>query len=233
MAVRNNINRRGKGAHPSSLAMPAPQRGTGTVRIVSGRWRRSIIQVCAAEGLRPTSERVRETVFDWIAHLFGTIEGIRVLDLFAGSGAMGFEAASRGAQRVDWTDINRAGIAAIRTTLAKLGAKEGFTAHVTDAFRFLNASPDLYDLIVIDPPFAADLQKRAVEASLVRLAPEGLLYVESPVERLPDDVIESFGLVRVRSGSAGAVRFELLARAGTPMAAQAKLSKEEKRNRKA
>ena len=95
MAVRKNSRR--LGASNSSLATPAPVRGAGSVRIVSGKWKRSVVPVACAEGLRPTSERVRETVFDWLTHLFGTLEGCDALDMFAGSGAMGLEAASRGA----------------------------------------------------------------------------------------------------------------------------------------
>lgn len=83
-----------------------------------------MVTVACAEGLRPTSERVRETVFDWLTHLFGTFEGRDVLDMFAGSGAMGLEAASRGADHVDWLDIHRPGIAGIRQVLVRLGADE-------------------------------------------------------------------------------------------------------------
>ena len=86
MAVRKNSRR--LGASNSSLATPAPVRGAGSVRIVSGKWKRSVVSVACAEGLRPTSERVRETVFDWLTHLFGTLEGCDALDMFAGSGAL-------------------------------------------------------------------------------------------------------------------------------------------------
>ena len=227
MAVRNNTKRRGAGT--SSLATPAQARGTGSVRIVSGIWRRSVIPVAQADGLRPTSERVRETVFDWLVHLFGTLEGRAVLDMFAGSGAMGFEAASRGASKVDWLDINRTGIAGIRSALARLKAPEGMTAHVTDAFVFLKQTETVYDLIVIDPPFSAELQAKAVNVALDRLVPEGLIYVESPGELLAADVLEREGLVRVRAGAAGAVRFELLARKESGMASLAKVSKIEKK----
>lgn len=191
-----------------------------------------MVSVACAEGLRPTSERVRETVFDWLTHLFGTLEGVDVLDMFAGSGAMGLEAASRGADHVDWLDIYRPGISGIRQVLARLGADEHKKANVTDAFRFLQDAPRCYDLIFIDPPFGLDMQVKAARAALDALKDEGLLYVESPAELLSDQVLESLGVVRVRSGSAGAVRFELLAKAGSAMAAQARPSKEEKRSRK-
>ena len=230
MAKSNN--KKQKNTIHTSLAMPAPTRGNGAVRIVSGRWRRSLIQVSVAEGLRPTSERVRETVFDWLTHLFETLEGIEVLDMFAGSGAMGFEAASRGASRVDWVDVNRQGIASIRSALQKLGGTDKHRAHVADAFRFLEKADRDYDLIVIDPPFKEEWQLRAVQSAKVRLKSEGLLYVESPIKLIPSDFLEKEGLVRVRSARAGSVFFELLACNGSLIAGLAKPSKEEKRQKK-
>ena len=152
--------------------------------------------------------------------------------MFAGSGAMGLEAASRGADYVDWLDIHRQGIAGIRQALTRLGADDHKQARVADAFRFLQDAPRSYDVIFIDPPFSLDMQVKAARAALGALKEEGLLYVESPTELLSDEALESLGVVRVRSGSAGAVRFELLARTGSGMAGLARLSKEEKRSRK-
>ena len=173
MAVRKNSRR--LGASNSSLATPAPVRGAGSVRIVSGKWKRSVVPVACAEGLRPTSERVRETVFDWLTHLFGTLEGCDALDMFAGSGAMGLEAASRGADYVDWLDIHRQGIAGIRQALTRLGADDHKQARVADAFRFLQDAPRSYDVIFIDPPFSLDMQVKAARAALGALKEEGLL----------------------------------------------------------
>jgi len=160
MAIRKNT--RHTATINPSLAMTAQVRGTGSVRIVSGKWRRSVIAVPVAEGLRPTSERVRETVFDWLTHLFGTLDGCAVLDMFAGSGAMGFEAASRGADIVHWVDVNKQGIAGIQAGLKRLGADANKKAFVSDAFRFLQQGKAPYDLIFIDPPFSLDLQEKAV-----------------------------------------------------------------------
>ena len=165
-----------------------------------------MVTVACAEGLRPTSERVRETVFDWLTHLFGTFEGRDVLDMFAGSGAMGLEAASRGADHVDWLDIHRPGIAGIRQVLVRLGGDEHKKAYVADAFRFLQDVPRCYDVIFIDPPFGLDMQVKAARAALNALKNEGLLYVESPEELLSDEALASLGVVRVRSGSAGRQR---------------------------
>ena len=190
MAVRKNSRR--LGASNSSLATPAPVRGAGSVRIVSGKWKRSVVPVACAEGLRPTSERVRETVFDWLTHLFGTLEGCDALDMFAGSGAMGLEAASRGADYVDWLDIHRQGIAGIRQALTRLGADDHKQARVADAFRFLQDAPRSYDVIFIDPPFSLDMQVKAARAALGALKEEGLLYVESPTELLSDEATQHF-----------------------------------------
>lgn len=212
--------------------MPTSVRGAGVVRIVSGKWRRSVIPVQAAVGLRPTSERVRETVFDWLGHLLPSLGECAVLDLFAGSGAMGFEAASRGADQVDWVDVNRQSIAGIRAALQRLGADSHKQAHVMDAFRHLQQTKTTYDLIFIDPPFDLDLQRRAVEAAKRCMKPEGLLYVESPKDLLADEYLTEQALVRVRSGSAGSVRYELLAFVGSAMAGLARPSKEEKRRKK-
>ena len=103
---------------------------------------------------------------------------------------------------------------------------------MADAFRFLQDAPRSYDVIFIDPPFSLDMQVKAARAAFGALKEEGLLYVESPTELLSDEALESLGVVRVRSGSAGAVRFELLAKAGSGMAGLVRLSKEEKRSRK-
>lgn len=230
MAIRKNT--RHTATINPSLAMTARVRGTGSVRIVSGKWRRTVITVPTAEGLRPTSERVRETVFDWLTHLFGSLEGRVVLDLFAGSGAMGFEAASRGADIVHWVDVNKQSIGGIQAGLRRLEADMNKKAFVSDAFIFLKQVQRPYNLIFIDPPFSLDLQEKALASAKEVICEEGLLYVESPQALLSEETLIKMDLVRVRAGSAGAVRFELLALAGSAMASLAKLSKEEKRRKK-
>ena len=153
-------------------------RRAGEVRIVGGRWRRTPLVVTDREGLRPTPERVRETVFDWLGHLLGSYAGRRALDLFAGSGALGLEALSRGFAVLDLVERDRAQAAGIRAALERLGALEAAALHVEDAFAFLARSPLLWDVIFIDPPFALGLQDDAVARALERLAPDGILYVE-------------------------------------------------------
>lgn len=190
----------------------APARNAaGMVRIIGGSWKRTPLTVSDRDGLRPTSERVRETVFDWLGFFF-SIPSSKFLDMFAGSGAMGLEAASRGAGRVDMVELDGGSAAAIKRTMDKVGAGSNVKVHQTDAFRFASATDAVYDVVFIDPPFDRDLQKKAVSAAMKVLDEEGMLYVESPQEWLSEDFISANGLTRVRKGRAGAVRFELLAR---------------------
>lgn len=205
--------------------------GTG-VRILGGLWRRTPIEVPGREGLRPTGERVRETLYDWVQHLFGTLAGRSVLDLFAGSGALGLEAASRGAAELDAVELDRRSAEAIRAVLRRVKAPAGMRVHALDAWRFLREGTSQYDLILIDPPFALDLQARAVRESLARLKPDGLLYVESAEIWVPDALLAELGLVRVRAAKAGMTAYELLVRASSPLAAAAKLPKASKVEKK-
>ena len=201
------------------------------MRIVGGRWRRTPLVVTDREGLRPTPERVRETVFDWLGHLLGSYAGRRALDLFAGSGALGLEALSRGFAALDLVERDRAQAAGIRTAIERLGAGGEAALHVEDAFAFLARSPHLWDVIFIDPPFALGLQDSAAERALERLAPDGVLYVERPGELTDDALLVRLGLVRLRAASAGQVSCELLARADGALAPLAKVDKKMKKTK--
>lgn len=200
------------------------------MRILAGNWRRSVVPVPESLGLRPTPERVRETVFDWLTHLLGTFTGLAVLDLFAGSCAMGLEAASRGAAEVDWVDTNRQVMKNLSASLTKFKADTAlYRGHAGDAFDFLRKAPTTYDVVFIDPPFALSLQEKAVRGALSVLKPDGLLYVESPQGLLADEVLAQLDLVRIRAGAAGMVAFELLARAASPISTQVKLPREKRK----
>lgn len=199
--------------------------GAGVVRIVAGRWRRTPIAVLGREGLRPTPERVRETVFDWLSHLVGSLDGVKVLDMFAGSGAMGFEAASRGAESL-FVERDPAAAAAIAATIRKLQAEDVCRVAAGDAFAVLSREPGPYDFIVIDPPYADERQLDAIAAAKEVLAPEGLLYVEHPDEPLSQAALDRLGLTVVRSAKAGQVVYALLARAESAAAKLAKPFKE-------
>lgn len=160
---------------------PAPravQARPGQVRIIGGRWRGTRLPVPAIPGLRPSSDRVRETVFNWLAPM---LPGARVLDLFAGTGALGLEAVSRGAAQATLVERDPRAAAQLRATAERLRA--GPSVHVVqdDAPAWLAAQEaGGFDLAFVDPPFAAGLWTAVLPALLPALAPGAWLYVEAP-----------------------------------------------------
>lgn len=182
------------------------QRSAGQVRIIGGRLRGRRIAVPDVPGLRPTPDRVRETLFNWLSPY---IAGARVLDLFAGTGVLGIEAASRGAAAVTLVESQRAAQAALRDTLQKLALSE-VTLVTGDALAFLASGAGPYDVIFLDPPFAAALQAPALAAieRHGRLAPGGFCYVEQPRGSPAPDL--PTGWIAHRSGQAGEVGYHLL-----------------------
>ena len=181
--------------------------GSGQLRIIGGRWRGRKLRFRAAPGLRPTPDRVRETVFNWLA---GAIDGARCLDLFAGSGALGLEALSRGAAQVRFVDNNRRNIAAIEDHLARLDCSNGGCRH-GDALKLLAAGNDgsPYDIAFLDPPFNEGLLEPAVRALDEGgwLAPGALVYLEASVHEPAPGVPEHWE--RYREKSHGDVRSSL------------------------
>lgn len=181
-------------------------RGVGRVRIIAGRLRGSRIDVPDRPGLRPTPDRVRETLFNWLAPV---VEGAHALDLFAGTGALGIEAWSRGAASVDFVEADRGLADALRATLARLGA-QGQVSNLS-AETFLSAARGPYALVFLDPPFAAD----AWSSVAARLELGGFLvdgarvYVESP-RRLVPQLPANWQLLR--ETQAGEVRAALYRR---------------------
>jgi 16S rRNA (guanine966-N2)-methyltransferase len=161
----------------------------GRLRIVAGKWRSRLLDIADVPGLRPTSERVRETLFNWLAP---SIQGARCLDLFAGTGALGFEALSRGATSVVFVENSRRAAIAIEKSSQILDAS-GAIIHRGDADDYLrNAQPASFDIIFLDPPFADDrleaLCGQIDEQGI--LAPGGRIYLEQdrakPETPLPD-----------------------------------------------
>src|SRR6185369_1703329 len=136
------------------------KRSAGEVRIIGGRLRGRRIAVPDAPGLRPTPDRVRETLFNWVGP---TMAGARVLDLFAGTGALGLEALSRGAAAVTLVEQQRVAVSALQQTVQRLGVPE-VRIVAADALSFLASDKGQYDLILLDPPFAAGLLAPAVQA---------------------------------------------------------------------
>lgn len=179
------------------------------LRIIGGQWKRSRIDVLEVPGLRPTPDRVRETLFNWLGQ---DLTGWRVLDAFAGSGALGLEAASRGAAAVLMVEADRRARTALEATCQRLKA-DGVRVLGADALALLARAPDgpLYDLILLDPPYAARLQAGALQASRRWLAPQGLVYLEDDHEWAADELAAQ-GWLRWRCGHAGAVHFHLLRR---------------------
>jgi 16S rRNA (guanine966-N2)-methyltransferase len=182
------------------------KRSAGEIRIIGGRLRGRRIAVPDAPGLRPTPDRVRETLFNWLAP---HIAGARVLDLFAGTGALGLEAFSRGAAEVTLVEQQRVVVAVLRESLQRLGIAE-IRVVADDALAFLAGEGAQYDLILLDPPFAAGLLLPALQAIVRyrRLAPGGLCYVEQPRDAEPPALPAGWTLHR--SGHAGEVGYYLL-----------------------
>ena len=184
--------------------MRKPSAGANRVRIIGGEWRSRLISFPPGKDLRSTPDRVRETLFNWLGQ---DLTGKTCLDLFAGSGALGFEAASRGARRVVMVEndatVLRA-IAANREALAAMAVEP----KKADALEFLRAGEDVYDVVFLDPPFKAGYWPRLAPLLPPRLAPGALVYYESatPPELPPGWEVH-------RQGRAGQVAYQLLKRA--------------------
>ncbi len=152
-----------------------PTKGSpNQVRIIGGTWRSRILRFPDLPGLRPTPDRVRETLFNWLGQ---RLDGQRCLDLFAGSGALGFEAASRGAAEVVMVEHDPRALAALVRNAHALGATQ---VHIlrADALGYLEGDCGRFDLILLDPPFASGLLAPALARAATRLAPGGRIYAE-------------------------------------------------------
>lgn len=180
----------------------------GELRIIAGAWRSRRIVFPHAPGLRPTSDRIRETLFNWLGH---DLSGFRCLDLYAGSGALGFEALSRGAERVVMVEHNPAVVRVLEENAGRLNAN-GLQIIRADALEFLQRDNDAaagrggrFDVVFLDPPFDAGLPARVLELLPTLLAPGGRVYVEA--DRLHD--LPPAWLLEKR-GRAGQVHFQLM-----------------------
>lgn len=191
----------------NSVAGRLPNR----LRIVGGRWRGTRIDFPAIEAIRPSPDRVRETLFNWLQT---TILGARCLDLFAGSGALGIEALSRGAAEVTFVDREPQVGRHITQTLQRLNAS-GATVQVEDAARFLARAPHPYDVVFLDPPFASTLLRAAFEKLPQGwLADDAYIYVECPAD-VPLPALP-VGWTVYRSKQAGQVGYHLLRATAAP-----------------
>lgn len=174
------------------------------VRIIGGTWRRRLLKFPDSEGLRPTPDRVRETLFNWLGQ---ELDGWQCLDLFAGSGALGFEAASRGAARVVMVEQSPRVLAALHENAEILQNPREVEIVRRDAIQYLTSSKAKFDLIFLDPPY-----KKGWISRLEPLIP-GVLNEDAAVYVEAEHKIESLGDWRtVRQGKAGEVHFHLLRR---------------------
>jgi 16S rRNA (guanine966-N2)-methyltransferase len=182
------------------------------LRIIGGSWRGRRLRFPSAPELRPTPDRVRETLFNWLA---SRIAGARCLDLFAGSGALGLEALSRGATAVVFVEHDREAAEALRKLLAAWEAHGGEVV-LTDAKSFLARPARPFDIVFLDPPFASLALLAAAAASLETrgwLAPHALIYVECAARDNLPELPASW--TPIKAGRAGEVGYHLLERIAT------------------
>jgi 16S rRNA (guanine966-N2)-methyltransferase len=176
-----------------------------TVRIIGGQWRRRVLRFPDSEGLRPTPDRVRETLFNWLGQ---DLSGLSCLDLFSGSGALGFEAASRGAARVVMVDSSPKVLASLEENARMLKADARLEIVRADAVKFassLSSAASRFDLVFLDPPYKQGWVERLTPLLPQLLAADGVLYVEA------EQGLDACGDWRtVRHGRAGLVCYHLM-----------------------
>lgn len=179
------------------------------VRIIGGQWKRTKLPVADKPGLRPTPDRVRETLFNWLGQ---DLTGWRCLDMFAGTGALGLEAASRGAAEVHLFETDAALVAQLQRLKTRLDAASLQVVRGDGVALAGRLAAGSIDLVLLDPPFDTTQYATAVAAALRVLAPAGRFYLEAP-EHWAADRLASQGLVELRHLKAGAVHAHLLGRA--------------------
>ncbi|MEN9472740.1 MAG: hypothetical protein RLZZ495_829 [Pseudomonadota bacterium] len=206
---------------PSNVKKPVhrPAHAPGEIRLIGGQWRRIRLKVSNLPGLRPTPDRVRETLFNWLGQ---DLSGLRCVDAFAGTGALGFEAASRGAAEVILVEQDSTLIAPLQRALAQLLALEmpepitppqKITVQRGDGVAALkHLAPQSTHIIFLDPPFASDYYAAALQAAERALMPNGSIYLESP-KAWTDALLEEIGLTGLtihRHLKAGAVHAHIV-----------------------
>ena len=180
------------------------------IRIVGGIWKRSKLQVADRQGLRPTPDRVRETLFNWLGQ---DLTGWRCIDVFAGTGALGFEAASRGARDVLLVEQDPVLVAQLKATQTRLQASGTRVLRGEGIAAMKQLAPASMDAVFLDPPFDSNLVESALSAGALALKPTGYIYLEAPAVWTNEKVVP-FGLAVFRHLKAGAVHAHLLRLAG-------------------
>jgi 16S rRNA (guanine966-N2)-methyltransferase len=183
------------------------------LRIIGGTWRGRKLRFPDRPDLRPTPDRVRETLFNWLGP---RTAGARCLDLFAGSGALGLEALSRGAAHVSFIERDPVAARELRARLAEWQASGG-AVECADALQFLEGTPEPFGLAFLDPPFGSPLLLSAARRLAQRgwLQPEARIYVESPARGGAPQLPEAFTLLKAKQ--AGEVGYHLYADSGGPV----------------
>lgn len=180
------------------------------IRIIGGLWKRTLLPVADRPGLRPTPSRVRETLFNWLGQ---DLTGLRCVDAFAGTGALGLEAASRGAAQVVLVEQDSALLVNLSRTVTKLKATAVRVERGDGVAALRQRAGQGFDVVFLDPPFADAQHETLVLAALAAarqaIGAEGLVYLEAPRPWL-DDELATLGLQLHRQGKAGAVAFHLL-----------------------
>ncbi|RZJ08347.1 MAG: 16S rRNA (guanine(966)-N(2))-methyltransferase RsmD [Acidovorax sp.] len=190
-----------------AAAAPAPK-GAGEIRIIGGQWKRTRLSVAQRPGLRPTPDRVRETLFNWLGQ---DLAGWRCLDAFAGTGALGLEAASRGAAAVQLVESDAALVAQLHALQQRLDAAAVRVQRGDGVAALRQAVPASLDLVLIDPPFDGALFEPALKAAADAVKPGGFVYLEAP-RAWGGEELAVFGLALHRHLKAGAVHAHLLQR---------------------
>ena len=201
----------GKKATAKDKPAAAAPKGAGEIRIIGGAWKRTRLPVAQRPGLRPTPDRVRETLFNWLGQ---DLSGWRCLDAFAGTGALGFEAASRGAASVQLVESDAALVAQLHTLQQRLQATAMRVQRGDGVAALKQAAPASLDLVLLDPPFDSDLFNPALQAAAQAVSAQGFVYLEAP-RAWVDDELAAWGLAVHRHLKAGAVHAHLLRRAAS------------------
>lgn len=187
----------------------SPLRASHEIRIIGGTWKRTRLAVRDVPGLRPTPDRVRETLFNWLGQDLG---GWRCLDAFAGTGVLGLEAASRGAVAVTLVEQDRGLVEQLTRTVERLQAQAVKVVRGDGVSALRHAAPGSLDLVFLDPPFDAVLFEPSLQAAVPALSPSGQVYLEAP-QAWTVAQLAPLGLVLHRHLKAGAVHAHLLRRA--------------------
>ena len=205
-------------AKPSVKANTVKPKGTahlkppGEIRIIGGVYKRSKLTVPDKPGLRPTPDRVRETLFNWLGQ---DLTGWRCADVFAGTGVLGFEAASRGAVDVLLCEQDPALVTQLKAVQARLKADTVRVERGDGVSALRRLDPGSVQLVFIDPPFDSSVFEPALKAAAQAISPTGLVYLEAPRAWLDEELLP-LGLKVHRTAKAGAVHFHLLVKDRAP-----------------